>query len=254
MNTNTEHAENTQNQAARDVVIGIVIWIALTALFVLILLVDSLSGQTRVLQEHERYQLIASLVPMSFFVAWLLYRRWIDVRRVNRQLNASVTELNIIQETLRLSEASLANAQRIAHVGHFVWDERGDREIYCSEEGYRIFDVPHGTQCNFDTFLAAVHPDDRERVDAVMANKNFACGYCMRQPESQQKAIAGDASQEVTITCTESASHPRRVPAGLSRSSNAQERCQPHLINGFYGTKLTAEQRSYMESRSRTLQ
>ena len=73
-----------------------------------------------------------------------------------------------VEERLLKSEARLKDAQRIAKLGHSIWDEKEDREVYCSGEGARIFGVPQGQLANgFDGHLAFVHPDDRERVKAV---------------------------------------------------------------------------------------
>ncbi len=80
-----------------------------------------------------------------------------------------ITERARAEEALRESERQLVEAQRIARLGHWVWDEIEDRQLYCSEEGNRLFGVPHGTTCpSFDEFLAMIHADDRERVEAVM--------------------------------------------------------------------------------------
>ena len=68
---------------------------------------------------------------------------------------------------LRRSERSLADAQRIAHVGSWEWDLATDT-AQRSEETHRIFGVEReafpGTP---EAFLAFVHPDDRARVQAA---------------------------------------------------------------------------------------
>lgn len=70
-----------------------------------------------------------------------------------------------VQEHLRRSEANLAEAQRIAHVGSWEFD-LATRELSCSEEFYRIFELGQDhPRITYDSVLAAVHPDDRTLVD-----------------------------------------------------------------------------------------
>jgi diguanylate cyclase (GGDEF)-like protein/PAS domain S-box-containing protein len=80
-----------------------------------------------------------------------------------------ITERLRREDSLRESESRLAEACRIAKIGHWIWDEKEDRQLYCSEEGERIFGVPPGTVfANFDELLAMTHPDDRQLVKDVM--------------------------------------------------------------------------------------
>lgn len=75
-----------------------------------------------------------------------------------------ITELKRTEEALRKSEASLANAQRIAHVGNWEWDILENR-VYWSDEVYRIFGVPpQSFAATFEGFLDLVYSDDRELV------------------------------------------------------------------------------------------
>lgn len=66
---------------------------------------------------------------------------------------------------LRRSEASLSNAQRIAHLGNWDWDIVKN-ELFWSDEIYDIFLLPKGEfGATYESFLAAVHPEDREYVE-----------------------------------------------------------------------------------------
>jgi len=68
------------------------------------------------------------------------------------------------EAALRRSEASLANAQRIAHIGNWDWDIVTG-ELVWSDEIYRIFGVaPQEFGATYDAFMGYVHPDDREFV------------------------------------------------------------------------------------------
>jgi diguanylate cyclase (GGDEF)-like protein/PAS domain S-box-containing protein len=61
-------------------------------------------------------------------------------------------------------QASLENAQRIAHLGSWEWD-LARNEIYWSSETYRILGLePQAVIVGFEPFVERVHPDDREAV------------------------------------------------------------------------------------------
>jgi len=72
---------------------------------------------------------------------------------------------NIVKSrALHESKKRLAEAQRIAHVGNWVWDIPTGA-LNWSDEIYRIFGYgPKSIDATYEAFLAAVHPDDREMV------------------------------------------------------------------------------------------
>ncbi len=69
-----------------------------------------------------------------------------------------------LQETLIRERYHLEKAQEIAHVGTWELDVEADRLIW-TDEVYRIFGLPKGTELTYERFLECVHPDDREYVD-----------------------------------------------------------------------------------------
>ncbi len=65
---------------------------------------------------------------------------------------------------LRRAHQSLANAQRIAHVGNWA-RVVATGEVTCSDEVYRIFGIePGSAPFTVDLMLSFVHPDDRARL------------------------------------------------------------------------------------------
>ncbi len=75
-----------------------------------------------------------------------------------------ITELKRVEAALRRSEDTLNRAQAVAHIGSWSLDIPGD-ELLWSDELHRVFHVPLGSPLTYETFLAIVHPDDRDRVD-----------------------------------------------------------------------------------------
>ncbi|MBI2253307.1 MAG: PAS domain-containing protein [Proteobacteria bacterium] len=75
-----------------------------------------------------------------------------------------ISERKNAEAGLRRAHQSLANAQRIAHVGN--WSRVvATGEVACSDEVYRIFGVePGSAPFTVDMMLSFVHPDDRLRL------------------------------------------------------------------------------------------
>jgi PAS domain S-box-containing protein len=80
-----------------------------------------------------------------------------------------ITERKRAEQTLRESEAYLAEAQRLSHTGSWAWAPATGQIRYCSEECYRLmgFD-PQGGQPRFETFFKRIHPDDQPRVTKTL--------------------------------------------------------------------------------------
>jgi hypothetical protein len=65
---------------------------------------------------------------------------------------------------LRDSQMDLNRAQAVANTGSWRMDVQHN-ELSWSDENHRIFGISKGTPMTYETFLAAVHPDDRAYVD-----------------------------------------------------------------------------------------
>lgn len=68
------------------------------------------------------------------------------------------------QEALRESREDLNRAQAVAHTGSWRLNVRKN-ELTWSDENHRIFGISPGTPMTYETFLATVHPEDREYLD-----------------------------------------------------------------------------------------
>jgi PAS domain S-box-containing protein len=73
-----------------------------------------------------------------------------------------ITERKRAEQTLRESEAYLAEAQRLSQTGSWAWNHSMGDIRYCSGECYRVlgFD-PQGPLPRFEQFFQRIHPDDQ---------------------------------------------------------------------------------------------
>src|SRR5258708_13853789 len=82
------------------------------------------------------------------------------VRRIATLLTSGSRKSRELQE----SKARLEEAQRVAHVGYWVWNLDTDRVTW-SDETYRIFGLtPQESPIDLATVREMIHPEDRESV------------------------------------------------------------------------------------------
>jgi PAS domain S-box-containing protein len=75
-----------------------------------------------------------------------------------------ITERQRVEEALRESREDLNRAQAVAQTGSWRLNVQRN-ELTWSDENHRIFGIPMGAAMTYETFLAIVHPEDREFVD-----------------------------------------------------------------------------------------
>jgi PAS domain S-box-containing protein len=80
-------------------------------------------------------------------------------------------EQRVQERTARLkrSQASLAEAQQLAHLGSWEWDVVAD-ELTWSDELYRIYGQDRDSfDATYEGFLQCIHPSDRDRLHGVVS-------------------------------------------------------------------------------------
>ncbi len=75
-----------------------------------------------------------------------------------------ITERKRAEQALRDSQRDLNRAQEVAKTGSWRLDVQQNKLLW-SDETYRMFGIPPGTPMTYNSFLAVVHPEDREYVD-----------------------------------------------------------------------------------------
>lgn len=75
-----------------------------------------------------------------------------------------ITERKRAEDALLESEARLREAQTISQIGHFHWDAL-THQVTWSDELFRLYGRTKGVFVpTFDSYIAAIHPEDRDRV------------------------------------------------------------------------------------------
>lgn len=123
-----------------------------------------------------------------------------------------ITEARGAEQALRESEAALAEAQRIAHIGS--WQrEIGSSSDYSgwSDETYRIFGLaPRSVEPTARLVSSMVHPDDLPRLEQcrreALAGRPYDVTVRIELPGGAQKVVHSLAQVEL-----DAGGHPRRM-------------------------------------------
>lgn len=79
-----------------------------------------------------------------------------------------ITDKKNAEQSLREIQRRYQEAERVAHLGNWEWNIITN-ELWWSEGIYRIFGLQPGQfAATYEAFLAAVHPEDRDRVAAAV--------------------------------------------------------------------------------------
>ena len=110
-----------------------------------------------------------------------------ELRVQGEELQSAYQEIKEANQALQESREDLKLAQKIAHFGNWRLDVRHNLLTWC-EETYRIFGIPEGITLTYETFLAAVHPEDREYV-----NRKWQAALEGEPYDIEHRIVVGDS-------------------------------------------------------------
>jgi len=123
-----------------------------------------------------------------------------NIERVVAERTAELTHENLerrqAEERLKKSQAQLAQAQQIAHVGSWEWDIATDRVTW-SDEMIRLYGHSPGDGGSpMDLCFRSVHPDDVAHYKGAMAQSRrdltpFECEHRVILPDGTERHLHG---------------------------------------------------------------
>jgi hemerythrin-like metal-binding protein/PAS domain S-box-containing protein len=115
------------------------------------------------------------------------------MRRSRRRFREALEAQNRTARSLQKSEEKLLLAEDAANMGSWHWDILG--EMVWSDRCKELFGLSPDTAMSYDVFLAAVHPDDRDRVNRAvqeaLANRTrYEVEMRVRSPDGSVRWVA----------------------------------------------------------------
>lgn len=136
-----------------------------------------------------------------------------NVQERTQALEREIQERQQAEAELRHSKATLAQAQRVAHVGSWELDMATQTTIW-SEESFRIFGLPITSEASYTKFYTIIHPSDRASVQRCV-EQTIASGNAyqtefrvihpdgsIRYVEGRGEAILNDQGQVTRLIGT----------------------------------------------------
>jgi PAS domain S-box-containing protein len=166
------------------------------------------SGQ--VFEDEARFRRVADGEYRWFLVRGVPFRdsrgkivRWYGTLTDIEDRKHAEETLQSISRDLQDSKTKLEEAQRIAHVGYWVWDLQTNRLIW-SDETYCIFGMrPRECSMDIGALLEMVHPEDRELMikvtqEAVRGEARPDVEYRIIRPNGEVRSVfsRGDTKRD----------------------------------------------------------
>jgi PAS domain S-box-containing protein len=156
----------------------------------------------------------------------------------NRKLQESQAEFLLMSRDLQESKARLEEAQRVAHVGYWIWNLDSDRVTW-SDETYRIFGLrPQEGPIDLATVRELIHPEDRESVfrtaeEAVRGGVRPDSEHRVLRPDGEVRIVhsLGDLKRDASGRPYEMFGTVQDI-TDRKRAEDALQRTQAHFREG----------------------
>jgi PAS domain S-box-containing protein len=117
-----------------------------------------------------------TLALRSHRIQRLVQERTAEVNFANQRLTEDIAAREQAEQALQHTQSILMNAQKVAHVGSWVFNA-STSELECSDEFFRICGLkPQSVKPTIDFVLGIVHPDDlgkaKKAIAATLRNGN----------------------------------------------------------------------------------
>jgi signal transduction histidine kinase len=144
------------------------------------------------------YRLNALIRFITGVVSWVTVFHLIRILpmatslRSHAELEKEISERKKAEENLQVSNQQLNAAQEIAKIGHWEWDVAANR-VSWSNELYKIYRTPPGSDISYESYLEKLHPEDRDFVNKAVqqafAEKSF--------PSFTHRILFDDGSERI---------------------------------------------------------
>lgn len=119
---------------------------------------------TTALRAYSDLKKIENLVLSNTDLERRVKDRTREIMKINQSLQNEVEQRRRAYRNLARSETRLSEAQKIARIGNWDWDQRTD-DMHCSEQVLRILNMPtNDSAISFDDMMDLVVEDDRVAV------------------------------------------------------------------------------------------
>lgn len=227
---------------------------------------ETIQGHVKDFPKSERAALdpqgVVSLVACPIFVQGRCWgfigfdectsgREWskavIDALKAAAGAIGSAMERRLMEERLKKTAATLAEAQRLSRMGSWEWD-LAKNETCWSEGLYQIFGVEPGwfETDAYEAFIECVHPEDRDSVDevtrkALSDKQSFNVEYRIIRPDGKKRHIyargevfCSDTGEPVKVLGTsQDVTERKQVEAELAQKAHLLDLIFEHSLDSL---------------------
>ncbi|AKB28891.1 Sensory transduction histidine kinase [Methanosarcina siciliae T4/M] len=170
---------------------------------------DMSAMQSQLLMKKTNNMQIALILTLLAIIATIL-RHKETLNDLENSVKERTSKLETAFDSLKESEKSLAEAQKMAHIGNWHYDIQTNK-LYWSDEMYSIFGLnPKELEITYDLFLTYVHSNDRDYVNDSV--KNLLNG---ETSDIDFRIITSDGSERVVYGNTEVIFNESNIPIRL---------------------------------------